>query len=163
MSPHAALPGDSTRIDVATDADLGAIRALLAECRLPTSDLEKSRPRFIVAREDAEIVGVGALELFGSTGLLRSVAVRARLRGMGLGKALVERLERDARAAHVSELVLLTETAKTFFENRGYQAIDRNSVPGSVQDSEEFRSLCPQSASCLSKRLIDQETSDDSV
>jgi amino-acid N-acetyltransferase len=163
MSPHAALPSRSTHIEVATDADLGAIRALLAQCRLPTADLEKSRPRFIVAREDAEIVGVGALELFGSTGLLRSVAVHARLRGTGLGKALVERLERDARTAHVSERVLLTETANVFFENRGYKAIDRKSVPRLVQDSEEFRSLCPQSASCLSKRLIDHETSDDSV
>jgi hypothetical protein len=46
---------------------------------------------------------------------------------------------------------------------RGKKTIDRKSVPRSVQDSEEFRSLCPQSASCLSKRLIDHETSDDSV
>jgi amino-acid N-acetyltransferase len=49
--------------------------------------------------------------------------------------------------------VLLTETAKTFFEREGYSVIDRASAPEPVRTSAEFRTLCPQSATCLSKRL----------
>ena len=141
------------RIYTAADQDHDAIRTLLADCKLPTADLEKSRPWFVVARQGAEVVGAGALETFGSTGLVRSVAVQERLRGTGLGKALIDRLEKHARDGGLSELVLLTETAKPFFEKLGYRVIDRQSAPMAVHESEEFRSLCPQSASCLSKRL----------
>ena len=143
----------SFQIEVATGGDQGAIRALLSGYKLPTADLESSRPWFIVAREGAEVVGAGALETFGSTGLLRSVAVQAHLRGSGLGRALVERLESRARETHLVELVLLTETARPFFEKLGYRVIDRKSAPQAAQGSEEFKSLCPQSASCLLKRL----------
>ena len=153
MSPRAGKAGSPARIEVATDEDRGAIIALLAGYELPTADLEGSRPWFIVAREDAEIVGAGALETFGSTGLLRSVAVQARLRGSGLGRALVERLESRAHELKLTELVVLTETARSFFERLGYRVIDRASAPKAVQGSEEFKSLCPQSASCLLKRL----------
>jgi hypothetical protein len=33
----------------------------------------------------------------------------------------------------------------------GYHAIDRRSVPPALQDREEFRSLCPASATCTAK------------
>ena len=151
------------RIDVATGEDQGAICALLSGYKLPTTDLEKTRPWFVVAREGADIVGAGALETCGSIGLVRSIAVHARLRGTGLGRALVERLENRARELRLAELVLLTETAKTFFEKLGYRVIDRQSAPKAVQDSEEFRSLCPQSAICLSKRLFDRGASVESA
>jgi amino-acid N-acetyltransferase len=70
-----------------------------------------------------------------------------------LGRALVQSLEQRARDEGVNELVLLTQTAQTFFEGAGYRVIERESAPPSVQSSEEFRSLCPQSACCMSKRL----------
>ncbi len=144
------------RIENASNEDLEAIRMLLADNGLPTADLARSRPWLIVAREGPDIVGAGGLETFGHTGLLRSIAVRSRLRGSGLGRALVNRLESRARGTGLSELVLLTETAKGFFENLGYRSIERSKAPQAVQDSEEFRSLCPQSASCLTKWLVSQ-------
>ncbi len=153
MSAGDPATGHFALIEPAAAGDFGAIRELLAQCRLPTADLERSGPWLIVARSGREIVAVGGLESFESTGLLRSIAVHPRLRGSGLGRALVDRLERKARDTGLSELVLLTETATPFFERLGYRVIERASAPRAVQDSEEFRSLCPQSASCLSKRL----------
>jgi len=50
--------------------------------------------------------------------------------------------------------VLLTQAARRFFERQGYRAIERQSVPQAVQASEEFRSLCPTSATCMAKTLI---------
>ena len=137
----------------ATEADGCDIRELLGLSALPTADIESSRPEFIVAREGSQLVAVGGLQRFGKVGLLRSVAVRVGWRGTGLGQAVVKRLEQHARMAGVTELVLLTETAREFFESQGYEAIDRRAAPSAVQGSEEFKALCPQSAACMLKRL----------
>src|SRR2546421_8546650 len=137
----------------ATAEDAESIRILLERAGLPTSDLTSSKPEFIVACEDAELIGTGALQRFETIALLRSVAVTSGRRGGGIGRFIVQELERRARAAHVTQLVLLTQTAQRFFEHQGYRALERHSVPQAVQASEEFRSLCPTSATCMSKTL----------
>src|ERR1700730_4292619 len=142
------------RLRIATPEDAQSIRILLERAGLPTSDLSASKPEFIVAYEDAELIGAGALQRLDAVALLRSVAVAASRRGGGIGRLIVQELERPARAAHVAQLVLLTQTAQRFFEHQGYRAIERQSVPQAVQASEEFRSLCPTSAICMSKTLV---------
>lgn len=69
----------------ANDADLAAIRVLLEEAGLPTSDLEATKPNFTLLREPGAIVAAGALQRFGSLALLRSVVVAPDRRGAGLG------------------------------------------------------------------------------
>ncbi len=130
-----------------------AIHALLEGSGLPTADLARARPEFVVAREGTRIVGVGGLERFGEAGLLRSVAVAPDRRGAGIGPMIVAHLEERARKYGISELVLLTQTAQDFFRWQGYRVIERLRAPASVQASEEFRTLCPSSACCMSKRL----------
>lgn len=138
---------------IATEADADSIHTLLEREGLPTSDLAAARPEFIVACESGEVIGIGALQRFGATALLRSVAVDAGRRRTGLGQSIVRALESRAREAGITELVLLTQTAARFFERQGYHVIERNSAPHAVQLSEEFRSLCPESAVCMSKAL----------
>ena len=135
----------------ASAQDLVAIRALLERCGLPTSDLDSARPEFAVIRQDGQVVAAGALQRFGSSALLRSVVVTPDRRGGGLGRSLVSELERLARAAHISQLFLLTQTAADFFAGQGYRVVERSSTPQDVQGSEEFRSLCPSSAICMAK------------
>lgn len=137
-----------------TAAEAAIIRDLLERSGLPTGDLSAARPEFVVATHDGQIVGVGALEHFGSAALLRSVAVEAQSRGSGVGRVIVEELERRARTASISELILLTLTARDFFDRLGYGAKERGQVPPAVQESAEFRSLCPASAVCMSKTLV---------
>ena len=141
------------RIGPASAHDVIVIRALLERSGLPTSDLELPRPEFAVIREDDQVVAAGALQRFGSSALLRSVVVAPHRRGSGLGQAIVSELERVARAAQISELVLLTQTAAEFFAHRGYRVIERSTAPEELQQSEEFRSLCPSSATCMAKTL----------
>ena len=141
------------RLQTATPEDTHSIRLLLERVGLPTSDLAAAKPEFIVAYEGAELVAAGALERFDAVALLRSVAVVASRRGSGLGRLIVQELERLARGTNVTELVLLTQSAQRFFEHLGYRAIERQNVPQAVQASEEFRSLCPTSAACMSKTL----------
>jgi|SRR5258708_5191168 len=141
------------QLRTARSEDTESIRVLLENNGLPTSDLISSTPQFIVACEGETIVAAGALQRFGSSALLRSVAVDPDRRGKGLGRILVEDLERIARAARIKQLILLTQTAKRFFEHQGYRVIERHEVPPDVQGSEEFRSLCPASAACMAKTL----------
>jgi amino-acid N-acetyltransferase len=140
-------------VRVATEQEGPQIRSLLQSCALPTADLLTARPDFLVACEGDSICGCGAIEPFGQSGLLRSLAVAPDRRGLGIGQTLVEHLERRAREQSLGSLVLLTQTARGFFERQGYRVIERDSAPIAVQSSEEFRSLCPDSACCMAKNL----------
>src|SRR5215469_4254765 len=142
-------PVSNLTLRTATGADTQVIRDLLARNGLPTSDLSAARPEFVVASSAGQVIGVGALERFGRVALLRSIAVETQRRGFGTGHLIVEELERRARAAAVNQLILLTLTARDFFERLGYRVQGREQVPAPVLDSAEFRSLCPASAICM--------------
>ncbi|MGO9802949.1 MAG: arsenic resistance N-acetyltransferase ArsN2 [Steroidobacteraceae bacterium] len=139
-----------------TAGDVSSIRALLEMGKLPTSDLSRSAPQFVVACDSGNrIVAAGALQALGDSALLRSIVVTPELRGTGLGQRVVRELERVARAAQVKQLALLTLTAKRFFERQGYRVIPRQDVPEALQVTEEFQSLCPASAICMVKSLAE--------
>jgi N-acetylglutamate synthase-like GNAT family acetyltransferase len=144
-----------SRVELASPRDLIAIRVLLERSGLPTSDLESAQPEFAVIRADGKVIAAGALQRFGSSALLRSVVVAPDHRGSGLGRLIVSELECSARAAQITQLILLTETAAEFFAHQGYRVIERSSAPAEIQESEEFRSLCPSSATCMGKSLKD--------
>jgi N-acetylglutamate synthase-like GNAT family acetyltransferase len=144
------------QLRAATAADAPSIRALLESGDLPTSDLSTSSPQFVVACDvENKVVAAGALQTLAESALLRSVVVATELRGTGLGRSIVQELERIARAAQVKQLALLTLTAKPFFDRQGYRVIARQAVPEALQGTEEFRSLCPASAICMAKSLAD--------
>jgi len=144
--PPAIRRGQST--------DLEPVIRLLEKAGLPTADLRTIERLDVWVLELAgALAGVVALERYGAEGLLRSLAVSPDHRKGGLGSRLVERLESEARAEGIEQLVLLTETAERFFRDRGYQAIDRSHVSAQLQRSAEFRALCPASAICMSKVL----------
>ena len=145
---------DDVTLRSATEADARGIRVLLEGSGLPTSDLRTARPDFVIADSGGRIIGAGAVERFGSAGLLRSVAVEAQWRGSGVGSRIVQELEERARTGGISELVLLTLTARNFFERLGYRAKSREQVSASLLESTEFRSLCPASAACMAKTLL---------
>jgi amino-acid N-acetyltransferase len=140
-------------------ADMTAVIALLESAGLPTADLTSAqRLRLWVLEERASLVGVIGLERYGADALLRSLAVVPGDRNRGFGEELVLRVERDARAAGVERLVLLTETAEPFFRKLGYSVVERRSLNSEVQQSAEFRSLCPVSAVCMTKFVSSSQT-----
>jgi amino-acid N-acetyltransferase len=154
----AAMVRDATR------EDYGAIRALLVSAGLPVEDLDTAPGlRFWVAEESGEIAGAIGLEARGRAGLLRSLAVAPSYRQQGLGSALVEALEREAPADGVAELVLLTQTAAEFFNRRGFEVVDRSTVPEEIRQCAEFRTLCPASALCMVKASISPKLASSNV
>jgi amino-acid N-acetyltransferase len=141
-------------IRIGRPADLTAALLLLEQAGLPTADLATARELTMWVLESGDaLVGAVALERFGADGLLRSLAVAPGFRNRGFGRALVTRLEKQAREAGVQRLILLTETAEQFFRSRGYLRIDRAQVSGPLRQSAEFQSLCPISAACMTKSL----------
>ena len=74
------------------------------------------------------------------------VVVEPALRGSGIGGTLVDSSESLARDLGIDELYLLTETAETWFERRGYRAIERDVVPEPVRGSIEFTTACSTTA-----------------
>lgn len=135
--------------------ETAAVRTLLADSGLPIEDLANAAIEFHVAVDEHQaMLGVVGIEVFDDAGLLRSLAVEPQARQRGIGDALVSSLEADARARGLRQLVLLTQTAETFFARRGYTVIDRAAAPAGVQASAEFRSLCPASAVCMSLPLV---------
>jgi len=134
--------------------DLPPILALLEGARLPTTDIVSvDEPKLWVLEERGQIAGVIALECFGNEALLRSLVVAPAYRKRGWGRELVAQLEETAQEEHVNQLVLLTETAESFFRSLGYGIIDRQRASDRLKQSAEFRSLCPASAICMSKTL----------
>lgn len=130
-----------------------AVLALLQSAGLPTADLSSAQQLQLWVLQSDSLQGVIALEHFGTEALLRSLAVAPECRQQGLGHQLVARLEHDAKAAGIKQLILLTETAQAFFRTLDYQVIDRQSVSEALKQSAEFRSLCPASAVCMKKTL----------
>jgi len=134
-------------------ARASAVR-LLEAAGLPTADLTDAHMAdfFYCGRPD-ELVGLVGLEFRGSDALLRSLAVAPDGRRSGLGSALVERAESQARAQGARSIFLLTTTAESFFKRRGYAPADRASAPEGIRASREFGDLCPASAAFLVKHL----------
>ncbi len=136
-------------------ADFAGVAALLQQAKLPTDDLTSAPGlQLWVLEVEGKLAGAIALEGEGSVArLLRSLVVAPAQQCRGLGYSLVSRVERDARAQCVQQLVLLTETAQGFFNRLGYQVTERSAAHQPLQQSAEFRSLCPASAVCMAKSL----------
>jgi amino-acid N-acetyltransferase len=146
-------------IETATAQHFDQVLTLLRHASLPTADLSAARSaEFLVAVEDGAVVGAIGMEVHSDAALLRSLVVEGGRRGSGVGTALVSAAEKSALASQVREIVLLTETAEKFFEQRGYRVIDRSAAPLAVQSAQEFKALCPQSAACMQKRLARSES-----
>jgi amino-acid N-acetyltransferase len=63
------------------------------------------------------------------------------------------RLFTSALNEGVETLVLLTDTAETYFRRLGFRAVPRTGLPEAVMASAEFRGACPASATAMLMKL----------
>lgn len=129
------------------------VETLLESNGLPYEDVHRSPGEFFLAYNDQTCVGSGGVEMYGSSGLLRSVVVTEEDRGRGYGAAICEALENYAHTNEVRTLYLLTTTAAGFFHRLGYEEIPREDVPHNIDQTSEFSEYCPDSANCMRKRI----------
>ena len=135
-------------------SDLPTAIAWLDGAGLPTEDLtEAHMETFLLARLGDTPVGMIGLESYAECGLLRSLYVDAAQRGSGVGAHLVSALEAKAAGSGVGAIWLLTIDADAFFTRHGYEVMQRDAAPASIQSSVEFSSLCPGDAVLMQKKL----------
>ena len=141
------------QVEPARAHDLEAVLDLLRRADLPAAGVAEHFGHFLVARDDADLVGACGIEACGTDGLLRSVVVDGESRGAGVGTQLARGAEDLARKLGLTSLYLLTTGAQGFFARLGYAETPRQGVPPAIRATEEFRSLCPETAHCMRKRL----------
>jgi amino-acid N-acetyltransferase len=129
--------------------DLNAVLTLLAAVSLPQEGVLEHFQHFLVAQEGGKLIGAAGMEHYGSSALLRSLAVDPAYQGHGLGRALTERILQAAKEQGLTQILLLTETAPEFFPKFGFRRIAREETDAAVQQSVEFRTACCQSAVCM--------------
>lgn len=126
--------------------DWPQISELLKTVDLPLDGAQAHLNGFLLAYQGHTLVGCAALERYGKSALLRSVATSKDFRGIGLGQELVRKLLEIARGEEVNDIILLTTTADQFFPRFGFTTIHRESAPDAVKESVEFQGACPDSA-----------------
>jgi amino-acid N-acetyltransferase len=87
---------------------------------------------FVVLEHRGEIVGCGALHLYGQhLAEIRSITVNPRHQGSGGGKRLVEALLEEAEKHKVSCICLFTRKPD-FFAHLGFTAAQREELPDKI-------------------------------
>jgi amino-acid N-acetyltransferase len=87
---------------------------------------------FVVAEVDGEIVGCGALHLYGPhLAEIRSIAVVPSAKGLGAGGMLVDALMHEAKRHHVSCVCLFTRVPQ-FFAHMGFSVATREELPDKI-------------------------------
>ena len=111
-----------TVLRMARAEDVDAIRALIephvATGRLmqrATEEIEYLLPTFVIAELDWEVVGCAALEVYSSRlAEVRSLVVASQLRGMGVGRRLVDACVAMARERRILEVMAITSNEEFF-------------------------------------------------
>ncbi|MDP9139513.1 MAG: GNAT family N-acetyltransferase [Pseudomonadota bacterium] len=141
-------------MDIEPLHDLDEIFPILTSGKLEAADIDPATPPlFFGIRDASALLAVVGLEVFGTTGLLRSLAVVASSQGRGLARELVTFAEETAVEQGVNCLFLLTDSAAAFFLKMGYVHTVRAVAPPAIQATPQFSSLCPASSALMCKSL----------
>jgi amino-acid N-acetyltransferase len=105
---------------------------ILLEKNLVT--LYEAVQEFWLAELDGEVIGCGALHvLWADLGEVRTVAVDPKVKGRGIGHAIVDQLLKVARELQLQRLFVLTFETE-FFTRHGFAEIEGTPVTSEVYD-----------------------------
>jgi N-acetylglutamate synthase-like GNAT family acetyltransferase len=129
------------------------LKAALARAGLPADDVGHDGPLFWRFERDDMPFGFAGIEVHGTDALLRSLITLPPLRQQGVGGAMIDKMEVEARARGASAIYLLTNDAVSFFAKRGYAPCGRDGVPAAIAATAQFARLCPASATVMVKQV----------
>jgi putative acetyltransferase len=123
-----APTADAMMLIAELDAVLGGAYAPEQRHGLSIAQVFEPHIRFFVAHIEGTAVGCGALALFADYAEVKRMYTRAAVRGRGVGKAVLGRLEREARSAGLPMLCLETgihqAAAIALYEAWGFRRCD---------------------------------------
>jgi amino-acid N-acetyltransferase len=100
---------------------------------------------FVVLEDKRQIIGCGALHLYGMhLAEIRSITVARSAQGRGGGRRLVKALLAEANEHRVGCICLFTRTPE-FFRRLGFQPAQREDLPDKVRKDCRF---CPRLDTC---------------
>jgi N-acetylglutamate synthase-like GNAT family acetyltransferase len=136
------------RLRSAARVDAGAIASLLGELGYPSGAeamatrlgrmLSREDQSILIADDDSGVLGLLALHIFPmleydcDAALITALVITERARGMGVGRALVNRAAELARAAGARRFLVTTHNrragAHAFYERLGFEFTGRRYV-----------------------------------
>lgn len=130
-----------------------ALESFLKSLSLPTEDLPADLSGFTLAFDGQIMVGSAGVEPLGTLGLLRSVAVAASHRSLGVAAQVFQSAIDHARETGIHDIWLITNTADNYFERHGFVRIQRESAPAEIAGTAQFTGLCPSTAVVMRKTV----------
>jgi amino-acid N-acetyltransferase len=137
-----ALPNNFSFIEVTSD-DLNRVQALLRSNHLPFEDCGDHLSNFIGIVQENQIIAIGGFEHVGRFALLRSFAVDAQYRGLGLGSSLIQKILGKLTLLKMEAIYILTETGDQYFSQFGFKVVERDKLPVEIQTTQQCQALCP--------------------
>jgi amino-acid N-acetyltransferase len=129
------------------------LKAALMRSGLPADDLDGAGPLFWRFERDDIPVGFAGIEVHGSDALLRSLVTLPPVRQQGIGGAMIEKMEIEARARGANAVYLLTFDWITFFAKRGYAPCGRERVPAAIASTAPFAGQSFAAATVMMKEV----------
>jgi len=108
-------------------------------------NIYESLREFLVADDHGSVVGCVAVDIvWADLAEIKSLAVRPEFRSQGVGRRLMDRALRNARALGIGRLFALTYE-REFFGRWGFEVVDRQKLPEKV-----WRECiaCPKANAC---------------
>ena len=131
-----ATPADVPRLTEIVQAAYGPYVERLGRPRPMLDDYAEviRRDQVLVASRGGELVGLVVLQVGGEGFVVDNVAVDPALHGTGVGRALLERAEAEARRAGFDSVALYTHERMTenlaLYTRIGYVEYDRRPIEG---------------------------------
>jgi amino-acid N-acetyltransferase len=140
-------------IQQATEREFDAIKKLLDNNNLPTTDIYQDNIQLFIGLIDDKIMSVIGLEKYKNVGLLRSLAVTDLFKNQQVGSRLIRHIVDLCASEHIDKIYLLTTTAEKYFVKFGFTKIERMEAPDILKQTREFKDICPVSAVLMYKSL----------
>ena len=129
------------------------LKAALARAGLPAADLETEGPLFWRFERDDVPVGFAGIEVHGTDAVLRSLITLPPLRQQGIGGAMIDKMEVEARARGASAIYLLTRDFVRFFAKLGYAPCGRERLPPAIAAAGTFASASLADGTAMVKQV----------
>lgn len=140
LTLHDDMTAQLVTIEKASPECLNDVLEILSQVSLPHDGVKDHFGGFLIARSGGgKILGCIGMEHHGEIGLLRSAAVLSEYQGQWIGNKLVRELLKRAANEGVTEVVLLTTTARDYFQDKfGFKEAKRSGYDESLANSPEW-------------------------
>jgi amino-acid N-acetyltransferase len=123
----------------ATHADLDTMLEVLTAAGLSTREILDHGSLFWVACHGSALVGTCGLEIDGTNGLIRSVAVAGVNRSCGIGRALVKEAMAYAKSQGIERLFLFSKDTGSFFLGLGWEEVSVEAAADLLQNTLQVK------------------------